>query len=135
MKLGYFSVVWALASLLPLYAQSTQSSLLGTVTDSSGAPMANATVTIRNEGTNFVREFKTDDAGDYRVSGLEAGFYEVKVAIAGFKTYEQTRVDLASAQNKRIDVKLQVGDITNTITVEGGTSQVETETSGLINVI
>ena len=71
----------ALVACLPLYAQSTQSSILGTVTDSSGAPVANATVTVRNEGTNFAREFKTDDSGDYRVSGLEAGFYEVKIAV------------------------------------------------------
>jgi len=124
----------ALSALLPLYAQSTQSSLLGTVTDSSGAPMANAAVTIRNEGTNFVREFKTDDSGDYRVSGLEAGFYEVKVAATGFRGFSQTRIDLASAQIKRIDVKLEVGDIASTVTVEGGTSQVETETVTLSNL-
>ncbi len=134
MKPRYSPIIWALASVLPLYAQSTQSSILGTVTDSSGAPMANAAVTIRNEGTNFVREFKTDDAGDYRVSGLEAGFYEVKIAITGFKTYSQTRIDLASAQAKRVDAKLEVGDIASTVTVEGGTSQVETETVTLSNL-
>lgn len=127
-------LVCAFAALLPLYAQSTQSSILGTVTDPSGAPVANATVTVRNEGTNFAREFATGDSGDYRVSGLEAGFYEVKIAVAGFRTYSQTRVDLASAQIKRIDVTLEVGDLATTVTVEGGTSQVETETATLSNL-
>ena len=124
----------ALVASLPLYAQSTQSSFLGTVTDSTGAPVANAAVTVRNEGTNFVREFKTDENGDYRVSGLEAGFYRVAVAVTGFKTFSQTRIDLASAQIKRIDVKLEVGDVATTVTVEGGTSQVETETATLSNL-
>ena len=55
-------------------------------------------------------------------------FTEVTIAAPGFRTYSQTRIDLASAQIKRIDVKLEVGDLATTVTVEGGTSQVETET-------
>ena len=58
----------------------------------------------------------------------------MKIAIAGFRTYNQTRIDLASAQIKRIDIKLEVGDVASTITVEGGTSQVETETATLSNL-
>ena len=130
---AWITVVAVVASL-PLFAQSTQSSFLGTVTDSTGAPVANAAVTVRNEGTNFSREFKTDENGDYRVSGLEAGFYRVAVAVTGFKAYSQTGIDLASAQIKRIDVKLEVGDVATTVTVEGGTSQVETETATLSNL-
>ena len=131
-----FAPLWigVLVACLPLGAQSTQSSLLGTVSDPTGAPVANAAVTIRNEGTNAVREFKTSDSGDYRVSGLEAGFYEVKVSVSGFRAYTQTRIDLASAQMKRVDVKLEVGDVTTTVTIEGGTAQVETETVTLSNL-
>ncbi|MEK7403957.1 MAG: carboxypeptidase regulatory-like domain-containing protein [Acidobacteriota bacterium] len=117
-----------------LQAQSTQSSILGTVADASGAPVSGAKVTVRNEGTNFTRTFDTDASGDYRVSGLEAGFYRVTVGATGFKTYTQTRIDLASSQIKRIDAKLEVGDITTTVTVEGGVSQVETETATLSNL-
>jgi hypothetical protein len=128
------AVIGALAAVAPLSAQSTQSSILGTVSDPTGAPVANATVSVRNEGTNAAREFKTGDSGDYRVSGLEAGFYEVKITVTGFRMYTQTRIDLASAQIKRIDVKLEVGDVTTSVTVEGGTSQVETETVTLSNL-
>ncbi len=129
----------ALAAILAfsaagLNAQSTQSTILGVVTDSAGGTVPAAEVTIRNEGTNFTRTIETDQAGAYRVAGLEKGFYEVTVAAAGFKTFTQTRIDLASAQIKRIDARLEVGEVTTTVTVEGATSQVETETVTLSNL-
>ena len=127
-------IALSILAAVDLKAQSTQSSILGTVADPSGAPVPSATVTVRNEGTNSTRTFKTDASGDYRVSGLEAGFYQVSVAATGFKTYSQTRVDLASSQIKRIDAKLEVGDIATTVTVEGGAFQVETETVTLSNL-
>lgn len=117
-----------------LPGQATQGSILGNVTDQSGAAVAGATVVLRNEGTNAVREMPADSSGDYRFSGLEAGFYQVGVRAAGFKTFEQKRIDLASGQAKRIDVKLEVGDIATTVVVEGGATQIETETASLSNL-
>lgn len=115
-------------------AQSTQSSILGTVTDPSGTIIPGAVVTVINEGTNAARTIKTDDGGGYRVAGLETGFYKVTVAGAGFKTLSRPRIDLASGQIKRIDAQLEVGDVQTTVTVEAGGSQVETETATLSNV-
>lgn len=117
-----------------LSAQATQGSILGNVTDATGAAVPGAKVNVRNEGTNFVREINTDFRGDYRVSGIEAGFYTVSVTASGFNTFEQTRIDLASNQAKRIDVKLEVGNVATTITVEGGVTQIETETASLSNL-
>lgn len=117
-----------------LNAQNIQSTILGAVTDSAGALVPNADVTVRNEGTNFTRTARTDESGSYRVAGLATGFYQVTVAAPGFKTFSQTRIDLASAQIKRIDAKLEVGDLATTVTVEGGTTQVETETATLSNL-
>ncbi len=117
-----------------LQGQSIQGSILGAIVDSAGGAVTGADVAVRNEGTNFVRTMKTDEAGSYRVGGLETGLYQVTVTAAGFKTYSQTRIDLASAQVKRIDVRLEVGDVATTLTVEGGTSQVETETATLSNL-
>ena len=131
-------VLLALALLVfsatQLAAQATQGSILGNVADGTGAAVAGAKVSIRNEGTNALREITTDAAGDYRVSGLEPGFYQVGVTATGFKTFEQKRVDLASSQAKRIDVRLEIGDITTTVTVEGGATQIETETASLSNL-
>jgi len=123
-----------LASAVTLPAQSTQSSILGSVTDASGAPVPSASVTVLNEGTGFTQTQTTNESGDYRFSGLEAGFYQVTVTMSGFKTLAQKRIDLASAQIKRIDATLEVGDVSATVTVEGNTAQVETEAATLSNL-
>jgi hypothetical protein len=119
---------------MQLLAQFTQSSILGAVTDPSGAGVVGAEVRVTNEGTNFVRSTITDDSGDYRVSGLEPGFYRVTVTVTGFKTFDQTRIDLASNQAKRVDVKLVVGEVATTVMVEGGVTQIETEAASLSNI-
>ena len=123
-----------LLASVPLLGQFTQSSILGNVQDSSGAGVPKASVSVRNEGTNFTRTMETDENGDYRVSGLEAGFYRVTVTAPGFKTFEQTRIDVVSNQNKRVDVRLEVGEVSTTVTVEGGLAQIETESAALSNV-
>jgi uncharacterized protein YfaS (alpha-2-macroglobulin family) len=107
------------AAATTLVAQSTQSSILGSVTDASGSPVPNATVTVVNEGTGFSQTQTTQESGDYRFSGLETGFYQITVTMSGFKTHAQKRIDLASAQIKRIDAALEVGDVSATVTVEG----------------
>src|SRR5687767_1059930 len=133
---GFFVgvVLLSIFSATELLAQSTQSSILGAVTDPSGAPVVGAEITVTNEGTNFVRTIITDESGDYRVSGLEPGFYRVTVTVAGFKTFDQSRVDLASNQAKRVDARLQVGEVATTVMVEGGVTQIETETASLSNI-
>jgi hypothetical protein len=132
----FSTIVAAIAILLqsPLAAQFTQSAVLGTVRDPSGSAVPNAAITVRNEGTNQTREIQSDENGDYRVAGLETGFYTVTVTSAGFKAFEQSRVDVASGQIKRVDVRLEVGDVSTTIRVEGGLAQVETETASLSNL-
>jgi hypothetical protein len=126
-------LVWTFLPL-ELRSQATQGTLLGTVTDASGAAIPGAKALVRNEGTNFVREITTDESGDYRVAGLEPGFYEITVSHQGFKTFKQTRVDVVANQIKRVNANLEVGDIATTVEVEGGTTQIETETVTLSNV-
>lgn len=128
------TTLW-LAILRPsLGAQATQSVILGTVTDASGAVVPGAQVTVRNEGTTVERVMHTNDTGDYRVAGLEVGSYEVRVQFAGFRVFRQTRVDLSLTQVKRVDATLEVGEVGSVVTVEGGTSQIETETAMLSNI-
>ena len=124
--------LFALAS--EVQGQGTQSTILGTVSDPSGAMVTGATVTVKNEGTNIERTIVADENGDYRIAGLEAGNYQVSVTAPGFKTFLQTRVDLNASQIKRVDVKLELGEVTDKITVEGGIGQLETETATLSNV-
>jgi Carboxypeptidase regulatory-like domain len=133
-RLFLFIALWSSFSATQLLAQFTQSSILGAVTDPSGAGVVGAEIKVTNEGTNFVRAVKTDERGDYRVSGLEPGFYRVTVTAAGFTTFDRTRIDLASNQAKRVDIRLEVGEVATTVTVEGGVTQVETETASLSNI-
>ena len=123
-----------LVSITPLAAQSIQGSIVGNVTDPAGAAVPGATVTVINEGKQYQRVVSTEGGGDYRVSALEAGIYTVSVAAPGFKKFQQTTVDLTLGQNKRVDVKLEVGDIATTVTVEGQTSQIDTEAATLSNL-
>src|SRR5262245_18255828 len=104
-RLSLWIALLSIVSTTQLLAQFTQSSILGAVTDPSGAGAVGAEIKVTNEGTNFVRVVKTDERGDYRVSGLVPGFYRVTVTAAGFTTFDQTRIDLASDQAKRVDIK------------------------------
>ena len=131
---------WTLASVIlvtsagVVWGQATQGTILGTVSDSSGAVVPGAPVVVRNEATNISRTLSTNEAGDYRAAGLEPGSYEIAVNAPGFKVFKQTQVDLAMSQIKRVDVKLAIGATSDSIVVEGGTTQVETETVTLSNV-
>ena len=117
-----------------LVGQSTQGSIVGSVTDQSGAGIAGASVQVINEGKSYQRQNQTDATGTYRASGVEPGIYSVIVTAPGFEGYEQRGVDVVSGQVKRVDVSLKVGELTTTVTVEGGVSQIETESATLANV-
>ncbi|MCC7341845.1 MAG: TonB-dependent receptor [Bryobacterales bacterium] len=132
--------IYALLCLLlclavpPLSAQSTQGSMVGSVTDPSGAGIAGAGVQVINQGNAYIRETKTDAQGAFRVSGIEPGLYRVVVTAQGFNALEQKDVDVVSGQVKRVDAALKLGEVSTTVTVEGGISQIETENATLSNV-
>jgi hypothetical protein len=115
-----------------LQAQSTESSVLGNVRDSAGAVVPGAKVTLTNQGNNAIRTQTTDGDGDYRFSGLLAGRYSVAVEAAGFKTHLQKDVNVDLSQIRRVDAALEVGDLTTTVTVQGGgVAHIETESAAL----
>src|SRR5712672_1101006 len=84
--LTMLAIVLHLAWPRPAQAQAVGATLSGVVTDSSGAAIANATVSIRNEGTREVRELTTNANGIYSAPNLIPGSYDVSVTAAGFKT-------------------------------------------------
>src|SRR6185295_8175595 len=100
---GLLLSTFLLLAAIAAYGQAIQSTILGKVTDPSGAAVANATVTVKNEGTNFERPMKTDENGDYRVAGLGIGTYQVSVSAPGFKTFIRSAIALDSSQIKRVD--------------------------------
>ena len=121
-----------LSALSLLQAQSTESSILGNVRDSAGAVVPGAKVTLTNQGSNDVRTQITDSAGDYRYSGILAGRYSVEVEAAGFKKSVAKDINVDLSQIRRVDATLEVGDVSTTVTVEGGSgAHIETESASL----
>jgi hypothetical protein len=102
-----------------LFAASTKSTILGTATDATGAVIANATVIVRSQTTNFSNQATTNTEGDYVVPDLEPGAYTVTVQSAGFKQFIRTGVVLAVDQRLRVDAVLSVGEISEKVEVTG----------------
>jgi hypothetical protein len=118
-----------------LSGQSTESTVLGTVHDSSSTVVSGAAVTLTNQGTNEQRAGTTDVAGDYRFAALPAGVYRVSVKASGFKLFVAKDITLDSSRIRRVDATLELGDVTTTVTVEGGNvAAIETESATLSGV-
>ncbi len=100
-----------------LNAQITSATLVGTVTDKTGAVVIDAKVTATNTGTNLQRSVKTNAQGEYRIEFLPVGQYSVLVEAASFKRFVQTGVTLEIGQTVRVDPTLDVGATGETIEV------------------
>ena len=124
-------------SLLPsASAQTFRGTILGTVTDSSGAAIAAATVTVKNTGTGLTRVASTQVDGSYSVPELPIGTYTVTVTIAGFKAGVISGLTVDVSSEVRADVTLQAGDIAQQIEVQGDTlPQVDTTENTLGGII
>jgi hypothetical protein len=111
------------------FAQSDNSSISGIVKDSSGAVVANAKVTVRNDGTSFARETTTNSSGFYTVTNIAPGYYTVTVEAPGFKKSSISANKLDAALPIAVNVELAVGQLTETVTVEASVAQVNTESA------
>ncbi len=108
-------------------AQATRGTLLGTITDQSGAALPGATVVITETRTNLSREVITNETGNYTVPNLLDGIYNVKAELQGFKTVIREGVRLTTNASVRVDLALGVGTIEETITVTGETPLLQTD--------
>lgn len=113
-----------------LWAQTTgTATLVGTVTDQSGARVAGAQVTVVNTATGFTSNTVTTPEGDYYVPYLIPGPYRLTIEAAGFKRYVRDGIVLRTNETPRIDVQLEVGAVTEAINVTGEAPLLETETA------
>jgi Carboxypeptidase regulatory-like domain len=111
----------------PAHAQAVTGTLLGTVTDSSGAGVPGATVTALETQTNTSRTAVTNESGYYIFSSLQNGTYSVDVELQGFKKVVRPNVKLDVNTTVRIDLKLEVGQINETLTVSAETPLLQTD--------
>jgi hypothetical protein len=128
-------LVFLVGTAAAVFAQDT-ASVTGTVTDSTGAAIVNAQITISSPEHGIKRVTKTNGVGDYLESALPPGTYNLTVSASGFKKYEATGVILRVAQKARVDTILQVGAAGTEVTVEGTqVAQVETQSNEVAGTI
>jgi len=118
----------------PAFAQASTATVRGHVEDSSGAVLPGATVTLTNTGTKAPTVAVTDERGQY-IATVFPGSYELKVELSGFKTYQQANITLAPSDARGIDVKLEVGQQSETITVTAQAEIIQTETGAREGVL
>ena len=116
--LGFSTVLWG---------QAVNGTLLGTVTDATGASISGAKVTARNVATNEIRESTTNERGNYTFPGLQAGPYSVAVEAARFKTATQTNIDLLINSTTRVDLVLVPGNVSETVLVSAAPPVLQTD--------
>src|SRR5215472_12824213 len=115
-----------LGFIVSLHAQITTTTLVGTVTDKTGAVLVDASVTATNTGTNLQRTVKTNAQGEYRIEFLPVGDYSVSVDASGFKKFLRKGVTLEIDQTARVDASLDVGSTGETIEVTAAAPIVNT---------
>src|SRR5262245_64658713 len=98
-------------------AQVLYGSLVGNVTDQNGAVVSGATVTIVNKGTSQIREAATSESGEYSITNILPGDYDVKVTKQGFSTFTQTGLKITSNNLRGVAVKMRVGNVADVVSV------------------
>ena len=114
---------------------SITGSISGIVTDPSGALVVGATVTAVNTQTGVRAVIHTDKSGFYNFQDLSVGTYDLQVEQKGFKTFQQSRIVIDANSEIRIDVKLELGEVTERVTVESQAVHVETQSTQMGEVI
>src|SRR5437879_1499471 len=130
--------LWFCVTLIfspPLSAQTTYASIAGVVTDSSGAAITSAQVTLTNLDTGEKRTEPTGGDGLYSFVNVLPGRYRIEVEKTGFKRTTRPEVIVEVGQGVRIDLTMQVGDMTQTVEVTGETPLLQSETSSLGQVV
>ena len=132
-----FGKFLTLAVFLPVLAfgQAITATVVGTVTDPSGAVVPNARVAIRSQQTNLVRETTTTSAGAYEFQYLQVGAYTLVVDAAGFQHTEVSAFSLSVDQVARVDLKLAIGQASDRIQVKAAAVGLQTENATVGTVI
>ncbi len=114
-----------------IFGQGATGTITGTIADPSGAVVGNAAIEVKNAATGAVFNTVSTATGNYTVSNLPVGTYDLTATVTGFKTYKRPGLDLAAAQIMRIDIPLEVGSQTESVTVTAEASLLKTEAGDL----
>ncbi|HZR58274.1 MAG TPA: TonB-dependent receptor [Terriglobales bacterium] len=131
----FFCIGFLFSSSLFLQGQSTYGAVAGTVTDPSGAALADVQVTLTNQGTAEKRIQSTNGAGEYSFVNVIPGNYSLDIDKTGFKHLTRQPIQVQVQQSTRIDAALQIGSDTQTVEVSSETPLLQAETSSLGQVV
>src|SRR5438309_1270683 len=123
--------VFVLAALFfpasSVFAQTTFATITGTVTDPTGLPLPGAKVSSVQVETGYKYDVQSNESGVYTLANLRDGTYNVSVTSAGFKEFRAQDLKVASREVRRLDVKLEIGEISSSIEVQAaGAAVIET---------
>jgi carboxypeptidase family protein/TonB-dependent receptor-like protein len=126
---------WAIVLMVMGYPARTASaqvlygSIVGTLTDETGAVVPGAAVTVTNTATGLSRQTTTNDAGYYSFPNLPEGIYDLSVTAGGFRPYTQKSINVSINSVTRVDVAIKVGAVTEQVSVEATTAVLQTSKS------
>ncbi|MFN7939951.1 MAG: carboxypeptidase-like regulatory domain-containing protein, partial [Bryobacteraceae bacterium] len=132
-------LLWSLFLLLVFsvlaFAQATEGTILGSILDPTGAAVANAPVRVTNTGTGVARTTTTNDAGEYTVTNLPLGNYSVSAEVSGFKKAVHPPVPITVKARIRVDLRLEVGETSQSVEVTVATPLLKTDTAEVGGVV
>jgi hypothetical protein len=134
-RISYLLIPFVLVLGFAGQAFGQNATIVGTVTDPSGAAVANATVSITHAETGLVYHFTTNGDGQYVAPDLPIGHYNMKVEASGFKAAEQKAIVLQVGDRTRLDYQMSLGGASETVTVEANAVRVQTDSGEVSNVI
>src|SRR6266446_6191767 len=131
LQLANVLALFSLAILINLeaFAQQITGSITGSILDSSGAAVVNATVTLTNTGTGAALSASSGNSGDFRFLLLQPGVYALEASHTGFKTSRRDGIVVEADRSLAIPMTLNVGQVSETVEVIGGTPLLEPNTS------
>jgi hypothetical protein len=124
-------MLFATCAVGPAFGQAVSGTILGTVIDATGAVRPGAKVTAVNEGTGLSRQTTTDANGEYTFSLLPTGHYTLTAEVTGFRTLSMSNIELGVDQHVKIELKMESGVASETMTVVGESPLLQTATSEL----
>jgi hypothetical protein len=116
-------------------AQSDRGTITGTITDATGAMIPNASIEAKNMETGIAYNAASSETGNYTLAQLPVGVYQLTATTTGFKQFIRTGITVSTAQTLRVDVKLEVGNISETVTVSADAPLLKTESGELSQVV
>jgi Carboxypeptidase regulatory-like domain len=116
---------------VPLFSQGNQGRITGTITDQTGGAISGATVTVKDVQRGISRDLTTGDTGEYNAPNLLPGTYSVRSEAKGFKAVERQNILIEVGKEVRVDIALQPGEVSQTITITEAPPLVETTNATL----